>query len=74
MATPSIQAGPLTSVTISRDSNVVGAEVTYTVQFITTNSITEANGVFFSFTVPSGLMYQGSSLACTFNGTDATSG
>ncbi|CAI2359515.1 unnamed protein product [Moneuplotes crassus] len=70
-ATPSIQAGPLTSVSITRDSNLTGDVITYTIKFTTTNSISEPNGVFLSFSPPSGLLYQGSSLACTFNGANA---
>jgi hypothetical protein len=74
-ATPSIQAGPLENVVISRDINQTGAEVTYTVQFDTTNSLTETGGIFLSFTPPSGFMYQNSSaLAATFEGSDASTG
>lgn len=74
-ATPTIQAGPLENVIISRDINLTGSEVTYTVQFDTTNSLTEAGGIFLSFTPPSGLMYQNSSaLSSTFEGSDASTG
>ena len=72
-ATPSIQAGPLSSVTIRRDTNVVGASTTYTIDFTTSNSLTEANGIFLSFAPPSGLMYEGSSVSCTYNSASVTS-
>ena len=73
LATPSIQAGPLTNVAITRDTNVVGTSNTYTVTFTTTNSLTETNGIFLSFTAPAGLLYNGTSLACTHNGTASSS-
>ena len=66
-ATPSIQAGPLASVTISRDTNVVGAAATYTIDFTTTNALTETNGIFLAFSPPSGLLYEGSSVSCSYN-------
>jgi hypothetical protein len=66
-ATPSIQAGPLTDVTISRDTNVVGAATIYTIGFTTTNSLTETNGIYLTVTPPSGLLYEGSSVSCEYN-------
>jgi hypothetical protein len=72
--TPTIQAGPLTGVTIVRDSNLVGNAITYTVGFTTTNAFTETNGIFLSFAPPSGFLFEGSSLSCTFNTVDATTG
>ena len=72
-ATPSMQAGPLSSVTITRDTNVVGASSTYTIQFTTSNAITQTNGIFLSFSSPSGLLYQGSSVSCSYQGTVVTS-
>jgi len=71
-ATPSIQAGPLTSVTITRSTNVVGADTTYTIKFTTSNSITQANGVFLTFTSPSGLLYTGTTVSCAYKGTDVS--
>ena len=67
-ATPSIQAGPLTNVEIIRDSNVTGAEATFTVKFTTTNALTETNGIFLSFSPPSGFLYEGSAPTCSYNG------
>ena len=73
-ATPTIQAGPLTGVTIVRDSNITGGSTTFTVGFTTTNALTEANGIFLSFIPPSGLLYQGSAFSCTYQSADATTG
>jgi hypothetical protein len=74
LATPTIQAGPLTGVTVTRDINVVGSEVTYTIGFTTTNVLNDGNAVFFSFTSPSGLLYESSTPTCTYNGADASTG
>lgn len=73
-ATPTIQAGPLTDVTIVRDSNVTGASTTFTIGFTTTNALTETNGIFLSFTPPSGFLFEGSSLSCTYESADASTG
>jgi hypothetical protein len=74
LATPTIQAGPLTGVTVARDINVVGSEVTYTIGFTTTNVLNDGNAVFFSFTSPSGLLYESSTPTCTYNTADASTG
>jgi len=68
-ATPTIQAGPLTSVTLSRDTNVVGETTTYTIAFTTSNSLTQTSGIFLSVSPPSGLLYEGSSVSCTYEST-----
>ena len=68
-ATPSIQAGPLAAVTITRDTNVVGADTIYTIAFTTTNELIETNGIFLSVSPPSGLLYEGSSVSCTYEST-----
>lgn len=74
-ATPTIQAGKLSNVVITRDSNVVGASTTYTVSFTTENSFIETSGIYFSFTPPSGLLYtdSSSSTSCTYNSTSVSS-
>lgn len=73
-ATPTIQAGPLKAVTISRNINITGSEVTYTVGFTTSNALNDGNPVFFSMTLPSGLLYESSTPTCTYNSVDASTG
>ena len=49
---------------ISRNSNVIGDIVTYNVWFDTTYDVGNENGTYFFMSVPSGLLYAGSSLSC----------
>lgn len=55
------------NVVISRSSNVVGSSVSYSVRFDTTYDVGNENGTYFYMSVPSGLIYQGSSLTCGVN-------
>ena len=52
-STPSLIAGPLKNVNITRSpSNVVGVAQTYTIEFQSTFDWGDANGAFFAFEVP----------------------
>ena len=52
------------NVVISWNSNVIGDIVSYNVWFDTTYDVGNENGTYFYMSVPSGLLYAGSSVSC----------
>ena len=56
-AFPTLSAGPLKNIVISRNSNLVGASVTYTVRFDTTYDVGNENGTYFFMSLPAGMVY-----------------
>jgi hypothetical protein len=65
-AVPPLRAGLLEDVTITRDTDMTGDIVSYTVNFTTTHDIVESEGVDFVMQLPDEFLYEGDSLNCTY--------